>query len=155
MKDSDNCSHCGYDFVNSKKNKINKETIKCSECRTINNSENKYCINCSHKLKKISKKDKSYKKYCTNCGMIVERGENYCKHCGSKVKKRLQKETICAICGEWNENENKYCWNCGHNTYKRGLSFRIGSVKKCTNCKSHFIDCYNYCEECGTKLVKK
>lgn len=158
LKNSDYCNHCGYDFVNKiskKKKKNTRKKITCSECRTVNNGENKYCIKCGHKLKKIPKSSDIYKKYCTYCGKVVKRGEDYCNECGNEVKKKVKKEKICPVCGEWNDKEDEFCWNCGHEYYASSDSIKIFADKKCPNCKSYYKGCYQYCQECGTKLISK
>ena len=131
-----------------------KSLIHCSECGKNNDKNNKYCIHCGHKLKKIPIESKYYKKYCVNCGKKLDKDDDYCGYCGYSSSKNSERIKVCPVCGEWCSDE-KYCWNCGHDNHKCIDLVSIFCSKKCPNCNSQYDDCYNYCDECGTKLEKK
>lgn len=149
-----------------------KLTVFCSECSSKNTIYDNYCKECGHKLKHIPKNNTSYKKYCENCGSKLDNEDNYCGECGHKVID--SKVKICSVCGEWIGN-GRYCSNCGHDTVKRS-SLLCGNVEEnilhilrsndyksvdvkrpkiCPNCNTKYQKYFNYCECCGTKLIKK
>ena len=157
---------------------LKNNKVFCSECSEYNSNENKYCIHCGHKLQKIDEKNKLYNIYCTKCGERLSKEDKFCGNCGSKVTKIKNEEVVCPVCGEWCD-DSRYCWNCGHDkigktsvmkTYQhcKGRSivkdlFRIQSLKevcdsllskKCPNCDMKHQVYFNYCEKCGTKLIK-
>lgn len=59
------------------KGKSGSKKIKCSKCRTENNSTNKFCANCGEKLAKD--------KHCLNCNAKIEEGTKFCPNCGTKI----------------------------------------------------------------------
>ena len=144
----------GCDFVGTREliSKM-KSLVVCSECGLNNYKNNNYCIHCGHKLKKISVNDKAYKIFCVHCGNQLKDGEKFCGKCGKKVCNK-EKVKVCPVCGEWC-GEEKYCWNCGHDNHKFIGILGILCNKKCPNCNAKFESCYSYCNECGTKLIKK
>ena len=128
-------------------------SIVCSECNLYNDEENNYCIRCGHKMKNISVNNEFYKEYCVYCGRPLKKDENFCGYCG-KEKKQKKKIKVCPVCGEWCGSE-KYCWNCGHDNYKFINILSIFCSKKCPNCNAKYRGCFDYCNECGTKLTKR
>lgn len=149
--------------------KYEKESIFCSECSSRNTIYDDYCRECGHKLKKISEKNRFNRKYCKFCGSPLDKNSNYCGECGKEISKETNKMKICSVCGEWIGND-RYCSNCGHDTIKRrvlliGNKYSIRSKdlkgidvklrKKCPNCNAEHQIYFNYCEQCGTKLIKK
>lgn len=136
-----------------------KNRVVCSECSTHHDKiGNNYCIKCGHKLKKITN-DKINKKYCPLCGEKVNMDVKYCSKYGHeiKIKRKVEK---CPICGEW-KDEERYCINCGHDKAlrrKSALSYNESVVrdepKKCPNCNTKYPRFFNYCEKCGTKLIR-
>ena len=92
---------------------LKNNNVFCSECSEYNSGENNYCIYCGHKMKKINKKDKSYRVYCTKCGERLCEEDKFCGECGCKINKKNEKMVICSVCGEWC-GDDRYCWNCGH-----------------------------------------
>lgn len=149
----------GEQLVKEDKELKSGKAISCSECGMNNDKNNKYCIHCGHKLKKINKRDKSYREYCPICKDIITNDMEYCGKHGHKIE-RNKKKKKCPICGEWC-GLNRYCINCGHDFYtslgaKNARPIHYGDLnkKKCPNCnKDHSLN-YNYCEYCGTKLIK-
>lgn len=146
--------------------KYEETTIYCSECSSKNTIYDNYCVECGHKLKNISKNDKLYKKFCECCGSKMNKHDIYCDECGHKLSN--EKIKICSVCGEWIGND-RYCSNCGHDTINRwtlvcaNTKDNISSSKRidihrpkiCPNCNTEHQIYFNYCECCGTKLVKK
>lgn len=147
--------------ISNEKFEINTgKAISCSECGRNNDKEHKYCIYCGHKLKKISKKDKAYKEYCPMCKEQINSDMDYCGKCGCKINRKV-KERQCPICGKL-VNHDRYCINCGHDFYvnpicdnSREEHYGDYLKKKCPNCNNIYKLNYNYCEYCGTKLIKK
>jgi len=135
-------------------NNIMNLTMYCSECGSKNSKENNYCLNCGHKLKSISENDELYRKYCVFCGEQLKKDDDYCRYCGNSVSYETRKIKICSVCGEWCDDE-RYCWNCGHDNSKNVHILKLLSEKKCPNCNSYYDGCYSYCDDCGTKLIKK
>lgn len=134
----------------------------CSECSTYNDNDNKYCINCGHKLKKIDENDKSYKEYCPICQDMVNKDDDFCGKYGHKIVKNEKKDR-CPICGEWGSLE-RYCWNCGHDRRRtpEGVSrvrddnfINHNQCKKCPHCGKTHQRFFHYCVYCGTKLEIK
>ena len=150
------------------------EKKHCSECSHENTIYDNYCSECGHKLKNISDDNIEYKKYCKHCGEKLDKEDNYCMECGRKVIVENTKLKKCSVCGEW-IGYDRYCSNCGHDTVKRSrllVGHKEGSilkamrdvkkgdidiklVKKCPNCNTEHQVYFNYCECCGTKLIKK
>lgn len=131
-----------------------KSLVLCSECGKNNSHENIYCIHCGHKLKKIPMKSKLYKKYCSCCGKPLNKDDDFCGYCGNELTKTIERVKVCSVCGEWC-NDEQYCWNCGHDNFKNINIFGFLCSKKCPNCNTKYDKCFSYCDECGTKLIKK
>ncbi len=138
---------------------------RCSECLEENDEKNNFCVYCGHKLKKIDENNPANKNYCQLCGERVDVSAEYCGEYGHKID-RNTKFKVCAICGEEISIE-RYCWNCGHDDIhnsnvsidKRGKGL-LRRTKKCPNCNGingmrGYPEFFYYCEDCGTKLVKK
>ena len=126
--------------------------IMCSECETVNDYDTNYCVSCGHKLKTISKDSGNYRTYCVICGEQVKKNDEFCGNCGYEIFKTIEKVRICPICGEW-MNIERYCQNCGHDKYSiKGIGI---TDKICPNCNKEHRISYNYCMECGTKLIWK
>ena len=53
---------------------INNKVI-CKKCRTSNNKNNIYCINCGNKINNC----------CKKCHTIINKNDKYCKSCGEKI----------------------------------------------------------------------
>ena len=146
------------DFMNAYELAWQNEVV-CSECSSWNDKENNYCIECGHKLRKISD-DRINKKYCTICGEKVDIDAKYCSRYGHEIKVK-NKIRVCEVCGEWIDGE-RYCINCGHDTIdrspivlKKGSLIDVKKEKKCENCGHDYQRYYNYCKWCGGKLVRK
>lgn len=150
----------GETLMNEKLELIKGVAISCSECGTNNSKDSNYCMCCGHKLRKINKRDRAYREYCPFCKEIITNDMDYCGNCGSKIE-RNRKEKVCPICGELNGVQN-YCINCGHDFFQflgcgnsREMHYGDTLKKKCPNCNTKHPLNNNYCESCGTKLVKK
>lgn len=131
---------------------LNENNVCCSECGSLNNADNNYCLSCGHKLKKINKKSRNYREFCPICCKPISSDDEYCGVYGHKIE-RNEKIKVCPICGEWNCDE-RYCINCGHDFIRNSNRANSGN-KRCPNCgrKGRFNDFY--CEDCGTKLILK
>lgn len=182
LEDNVFCTECGHDFhkedVDEKDVEIvhdNSKKIYCSECCHVNVGNN-YCTECGHKLRKVINEEID-KKYCQDCGCKVDKNAKYCTECGSRIG--ISEEFVkCAVCGEWIGRfyEDRYCVNCGHDnkkrsrllvtnnvTYKDILFGNISDNKRidlrlskiCPNCNAEHQPYFNYCEDCGTKLIEK
>ena len=134
-----------------------QEEVICSECSTWHSKEDNYCMECGHKLKKITN-DEINKKYCPICGERVNIGDNYCGNYGHKIETTRTRK--CDVCGEW-IGEERYCINCGHDTIERNPMFLLNNnrldlrkPKKCPNCGRKHQRFFNYCHLCGEKLIR-
>ena len=133
--------------------------IACSECSTINDKKNNYCLECGHKLKKITDENIN-RKYCPICGEKVSMDMDYCSKYGHEVKLK-GKINRCVICGEWIDEE-RYCINCGHDNLKRSPFYDVlgtnrhdlKNIMKCPNCGRKYKRYFHYCYLCGEKLIK-
>ena len=149
-----------WNETNEEWKKLRRGGISCSECGEVNESGSNYCEKCGHKLRRISKHDKLHREFCPICREKVTKDMNYCGSHGHKIN-RSEKIKRCSVCGKW-VGDDRYCYNCGHdfyffNGYNRERKVHSGDLlnKRCPNCNSKQKETYQYCEYCGTKLVRK
>ena len=93
----------GSIFANSMNFGNTKEEVgvACSECKTINKKEAKFCCNCGKSLEIDNKIP------CVKCGARIEKNSKFCSECGAKQEK------VCIKCGTVLNNEAKFCGECG------------------------------------------
>lgn len=93
----------GSIFANSMNFGNTKEEVgvACSECKTINKKEAKFCCNCGKSLEIDNKIP------CVKCGARIEKNSKFCSECGAKQEK------VCIKCGTILSNEAKFCGECG------------------------------------------
>lgn len=91
------------------------------------------------------------KKFCSECGTIVDKTSNYCHNCKHKLKKIPKKtqyyKKYCIICGERLNEHDKYCGVCGYEYPKK-----IEKRKICPIC-GEWNNNERFCHNCGHIFV--
>lgn len=89
------------------------------------------------------------KKFCIVCKNEITTEDEFCPHCGNKIKNKYENQ-VCPTCHKINSPNNKYCINCGKELL--GKVVIVSNKNECMIC--HHINKENtkYCESCGTIL---
>lgn len=69
-------------------------------------------------IKKKMRKEKTSRMQCPNCKAIVQETDNFCKHCGKKIKKH---------CNCWVKKKDNY--DCGESSCPGYKLFKVEKLK--------------------------
>jgi len=97
----------------------------------------------------LKKYDFTLKKYCIVCKNEVHEDQEFCPHCGNKIKNKYENQ-ICPTCHQINSPKNKYCIKCGRELL--GKVVIVSNKNECMICHHINKEGAEYCESCGTIL---
>lgn len=99
--------------------------------------------------KALEKYDFSKKRFCIVCKNEITTDEEFCPHCGNKIKSKYENQ-VCPTCHKVNSPNNKYCINCGRELL--GKVVIVSNKNECMICHHINKEHAKYCESCGTIL---
>lgn len=92
---------------------VNGKKLICSNCGTLNNPEEAFCVNCGLIIVVDAPK-----KYCPNCGAENPVDSSFCSRCqwsfdGSSPDSDSTEKWTCPYCDTTCDENDLYCPNCG------------------------------------------
>lgn len=90
----------------------------------------------------------NYKKTCSKCNAILERGDKFCKKCGTPVGDKAvepQSNVTCPYCNAELTPGDKFCMECGK---------EIKEITSCPKCLAKVKPGNKFCTECGINVYQ-
>jgi len=86
---------------------LDEEELTCPKCRTSNESDANFCIECGCALS-TPEPENDPSAACGQCGAVLQEGSKFCQECGASVA------LTCKKCHQSVQPGQKFCFECGN-----------------------------------------
>lgn len=99
--------------------------------------------------------------FCEKCGTPIQKGDQFCMSCGTKVESQNINTVICQNCNTPFDYTYGVCPNCGtvptssdEASLEQKDSYIADDVLRCPDCGLEIQENEKYCIRCGTPITK-